>query len=139
MRMYRLTPSLLTTDLEATVSFYRDRLGFTVDTLWPEQDPQVAILDHGSIHLLFHTPRPDGSGAAPDPPPERPTPALTGELRFDVEGVSELHGRLAGEVEVLWGPEVYHYGRREFSIRDPNGYALVFSEPTDDPVTCPEP
>lgn len=40
-------------------------------------------------------------------------------------------------MELLWGPEVYHYGRREFSIRDPNGYELIFSEPTDDPPTCP--
>ena len=64
-------------------------------------------------------------------------PAMTGQLHIDVEdGVEELHRRLRDRYEILWGPEVYSYGRREFSVRDPNGYRLVFSEVTDDPVTC---
>jgi hypothetical protein len=31
---------------------------------------------------------------------------------------------------------VYQYGRREFAIRDPNGYMIIFTEQTDDPPTC---
>lgn len=129
MRMRCVTPSLFTADLPATVRFYTGRLGFTVDTLWPREEPSLAILDHGAVHLLFYD-RPYG---------DREAPVMSGQLRFDLEGgVEALHARLAEETEVLWGPEVYDYGRREFSIRDPNGYELVFSEPTDDPVTCPD-
>lgn len=60
------------------------------------------------------------------------------ELVFDVEDVRGLHASLAGAVPVEWGPEVYFYGRREFAVRDPDGNLLIFSEPTDDPPTCPE-
>lgn len=128
MRFHTVTPSLFTLDLEATVEFYTRHLGFTVDTLWPEEAPTVGILDHGPVHLLFYAER-------FDPEDE---PAMSGQLRFDVEGVQALYDRLAPEVEVIWGPEVYHYGRREFCVRDPNGYELIFGEPTHDPPTCPD-
>ena len=36
------------------------------------------------------------------------------------------------------GPEVYWYGRREFSFQDPDGYAVIISEPTSDPPDCTE-
>ena len=38
-------------------------------------------------------------------------------------------------IAVEWGPEVYGYGRREFAIKDCNGYLLTFSAPTSDPPT----
>jgi len=60
---------------------------------------------------------------------------MTGQLSIDVDDAMAVYERVAGRVEVLWGPEVYGYGRREFSLRDPDGYALVFSEPTDGPTT----
>jgi len=119
MRLTCVTPELRALDLSETIRFYTEKLDFVVDTLWPDDEPTLCILDHGDVHLMFYTDeRPDGK-----------QPALSGQLRFDVQGVTPLHRRLAGEVPILWGPEVYHYGRREFSIRDPNGYALVFSEP----------
>lgn len=47
---------------------------------------------------------------------------------------SRCTGNSRGRVEILWGPEVYHYGMREFAIKDDNGYTLSFGEPTDDPT-----
>ena len=47
-----------------------------------------------------------------------------------------LHARVAGSVAIEWGPEVYHYGCREFAIKDPNGYVLAFSERTTDTADC---
>jgi hypothetical protein len=43
-----------------------------------------------------------------------------------------MHADLAGVVPIEWGPEVYFYGRREFAVRDPDGYLLIFTEPTDE-------
>jgi catechol 2,3-dioxygenase-like lactoylglutathione lyase family enzyme len=125
MRQFtKATPMLKARDLQETVAFYVDVLGFTVDTLWPADAPTFAMLDHGAVTVCFDTTLWDGE------------PAMTGQILFDCDDVRALHGRIADRVEVLWGPQVYDYGRREFSIRDPNGYALVFSEPTDDPPTC---
>lgn len=47
-----------------------------------------------------------------------------------------LYATIAGNVAIEWGPEAYSYGRREFAIKDPNGYLLVFSERTKDPPDC---
>lgn len=118
-----VTPVLKTCDVQAAAAFYSQVLGFAVDALWPEDDPQLCILDNGRVHLMFDA-RADWD--APGAPP-----TLTGQLLFDVDDVAGLHARIADRVEILWGPEVYPYGRREFSIKDPDGYRLVFSEPVD--------
>jgi len=124
----RLTPSLLVRDLEHSLAFYRDVLGFTVDTAWPEGEPTLAILDRGAVSVMIQTGGPGADGE----------PAFTGDLRFDVSDASGLASRLRNEVEIEWGPEVYHYGRREFAVRDPDGYLLIFSERTSDPPTAGE-
>jgi hypothetical protein len=42
-----------------------------------------------------------------------------------------LHDRVAGNAKIECGPKVYSYGRREFAIKDCNGYLLAFSEPVE--------
>jgi predicted enzyme related to lactoylglutathione lyase len=121
---------LKTADIQATVDFYTKLLRFTVRTLWPEDQPTLCVLERDDAHLTFST------EAHCDAPGAKP--ATSGPIVFDVRDLDELHERLAGKVEVLWGPQVFEYGRREFSIKDPNGYRLVFSEPTDDlPIRGP--
>jgi hypothetical protein len=62
----------------------------------------------------------------------------TADLYLGSDDVLGLHAAIKDLVKVEWGPEVYFYGRREFAVRDPDGYLLIFTEPTDDPPTCPE-
>lgn len=127
-RLHGVTPALQTRDLPGTIAFYRDVLGFTVHLLWPEEHPTFCILDHGEVHLSFYV---DTHGGGSEP-------RMTGQLRIDAEGVRQIHERVRPHAEIEWGPEVYHYGRREFSVKDPNGYSLIFSEPTSDPPTSPD-
>ena len=133
MRFHRVTPFLATRDIARTVEFYTQVLGFCVETLHPCEHPTLAILDRdleqsgsGGVSIIF------------DASLWSDRPSLTGQLHFDLSpgGVMEMYGRVKHRAEILWGPEVYHYGRREFSCRDPNGYALVFGEKTSDPPTC---
>jgi catechol 2,3-dioxygenase-like lactoylglutathione lyase family enzyme len=39
-----LTPSLIVSNVERSVAFYRDTLGFEVNTTVPEQTPYVFVL-----------------------------------------------------------------------------------------------
>lgn len=42
-------------DICETIAFYRDVLGFTVDSTWGSEDnPNGCILDRGDVHLVFH-------------------------------------------------------------------------------------
>jgi len=118
-----ITPFLKTKDLARTIEFYVTLLGFVVDSQWPADNPTDCILDNGQVHLAFGT----------DPQNRYPAPGLSGQLWIDVDNVVALHASLVGKVPIEWGPEVYGYGRREFAIKDCNGYLLTFSAPTSDP------
>ena len=43
----------------------------------------------------------------------------------DLDALAE---RVRASVPLEWGPETKDYGMREFGVRDPNGYLLVFAE-----------
>lgn len=124
-----LTPRLPVADLARTLAFYRDRLGFRVSVLWPDRtEPTFAILERDSVSVGFN--HRDG----PDDPQDR-----NAELYIRVRDAAGLHAALRDELPIEWGPEVYTYGRREFAICDPDGYLVIFTEPTDDPPTIDEP
>ncbi|MBL9149203.1 MAG: hypothetical protein JNM94_10970, partial [Phycisphaerae bacterium] len=119
---------------------YTTHLDLRVAMVHPPEKPAFAILDAVDpatdapvASIMFATGLWQG------------TPALTGHIHFDLgphghgpSRVLPLVERLRGACEILWGPEVYPYGRRECSLRDPNGYAIVLSEETSDPVTDPD-
>ncbi|HWE48194.1 MAG TPA: glyoxalase superfamily protein [Bryobacteraceae bacterium] len=56
------------------------------------------------------------------------TPAFTGTLYFEMEGVQEFHDLIKDRVEILWPLEKMPFGGLEFSVRDPDGYTLAFAE-----------
>lgn len=117
------TPMLHAEDLTETRRFYERVLGFQLAACWPRDDPTWIALERDGARLMFTS---DGDvGPA----------ALTGVLYFDATDVRGLHDRVRGKAKVLWGPEVYHYGRLEFAITDPNGYRLSFGEETDEEFT----
>ena len=123
----QVTPRLPVRELRRTIDFYTQQLGFTVAVLWPDQGPTFAILcrDATSIGFFEPTDHQGDIGYA--------------ELYIQVTDCSKLHSSLGGRVPIEWGPEVYAYGRREFALRDPDGYLIIFTEATDDPATTSEP
>jgi catechol 2,3-dioxygenase-like lactoylglutathione lyase family enzyme len=107
------------------LEFYTGVLGFRVGNTWPDQAATFAILERDDVCVQFYVPE--------------TSPAETvghGTLSFDVDDARAFHSALRGRVAIDWGPEVYWYGRREFAIRDPSGYLLIFSEETDETPTC---
>ena len=49
----RLVPMLTTDDLDATIAFYRDTLGFELLATYPEDNPNWCYLRRGGSHLMF--------------------------------------------------------------------------------------
>jgi catechol 2,3-dioxygenase-like lactoylglutathione lyase family enzyme len=115
----KLTPMLQTNDMRRTIDFYTKTLGFSLENAWPEDKPGWCILNRDGVEIMFMTNDHLGS------------PQMTGTLYIETTDVLAMHRRLAGAVEVLWGPEVYHYEMHEFAIKDCNGYTLSFGQPTD--------
>ncbi len=129
-----VSPRFPVADLKAAIAFYRDVLGFTVGATWPDDAPKFALFAHGEATLQFFVP--DSEAGLPShtaAPNDRPM------ISLDVSDARALHAQLLQQgVSIEWGPQVYWYGRREFAIRDPNGYLVILSEETGDPVTDPD-
>lgn len=132
-----ITPFLAAKSIDETVAFYTCYLGFQVEKCHPTDRPTLVFL------------RAPGAGtndSAPvlifDSSLWLGNPGMTGQLHFDFghkgRGESKVLAsldRVRPHTTVEWGPEVYHYGRRECSIKDPNGYSIVLSEETDEEAT----
>jgi catechol 2,3-dioxygenase-like lactoylglutathione lyase family enzyme len=124
----RVTPRFPVADLRRTMAFYKQALGFREAVSWPEDNPTFCILHRDQVSLGFFVPEQPHPSAA----------AENGDFYIQVEDVRGLHEALKETVEIEWGPEVYWYRRREFAVRDPDGYLVIFTEPTEDPPTCAE-
>lgn len=124
----QVTPRLPVSDLHRPIAFYRDHFGFEVDVMWPRLRPTFAILRcHGTCLGFF------------EPAGHQPGAIGYGELYIQVTNSSMLYDSLKTRLPIEWGPEVYSYRRREFAVRDPDGYLVIFTEPTSEPPTTSEP
>ncbi|HVY88719.1 MAG TPA: VOC family protein [Hyphomonadaceae bacterium] len=117
-----VSPRLPIRDLERTIAFYEDLLGFEAGDPWPEDDPSFVLMRRDNVVLQFILAQPN-----------EPVGHVT--ISLNVDDAMAIHQAIASKVAIEWGPEVYWYGRREFSFRDPDGYALIISAETSDPVT----
>ena len=122
----KLTPNLMVEDVNRTIEFYRDVLGFEVQVTVPEAGQfDWAMLGRDGVTLMFQS-RASLGGEIPalaDAP-------IGGAVTFytEVEGVEALHAQLRGRVEIVQALHDTFYGTREFCFRDCNGYLISFSE-----------
>jgi catechol 2,3-dioxygenase-like lactoylglutathione lyase family enzyme len=118
---HRVLPCLLVADMRRALEFYLGQLGFVQTGYWPiESDPIRTEVRRDDVAIVLLTESFRGLGD---------TPAFTGALCLFPESVERLADELRGKVPFAWGPEVTEYDTREFAIRDPDGYVLVFAEP----------
>src|SRR5437867_5357915 len=103
-----LTPNLVVSNVDRSVGFYRDVLGFTVETTVPEQPPYVfALMKSGDVQIFLNAPQ----AAAAEYPSFKDRP-LGGTLTLfiEVERVRELHAALESRVKIVMPLEKKWYG-----------------------------
>lgn len=123
--LVKLTPNLMVEDVNQTVAFYRDVLGFTVAATAPEQGTlDWAMLQRDGAVLMFQS-RQSLEGEIPA---LRGAPLGAVTLYVEVKGVGELYEALRRNVEIVAEPHTTFYGMREFSFKDCSGYVLGFAE-----------
>lgn len=107
----RLHPGLAVSDVPAAVEFYTDKLGFTLGFTWGDP-PAMAGVNLGDVQVFL----------------ERGTPSSPGSAVYFVVGdADELHAfHRANGVEIVAEIEDRDYGLRDYTVRDPHGYALSF-------------
>jgi catechol 2,3-dioxygenase-like lactoylglutathione lyase family enzyme len=110
-------------DLQRSIAFYTDGAGFAVETLYPDDEPTFAALRNGDVHIEVYVAAPGQGG-------------VHAGIVIEGSGVVKVYEAVKSKYEIEWGPEVFHYGFREFSVKDPDGHSIIFSEETEDPATC---
>ena len=122
----KLTPNLLVANVERSLAFYVDTLGFARSMTVPEQSPFVfAAVTSGSIEIFVN----DASTAVKEYPAFVGKPiGATGTMFIEVEGVDAIHDRLKSRVKIVMPIVTQFYGMREFAIEDPDGYVITFAE-----------
>ena len=127
MTLNSLTPNLMVNDVEQTIEYYTDILGFTVLMTVPETGKlDWAMVKRNDVVIMFQTKK-SLSSELPRLAGEKPGGGLTFYIRVD--RITELHEELFNnEVEIISELESTFYNTIEFSVVDLNGYVLTFSE-----------
>jgi catechol 2,3-dioxygenase-like lactoylglutathione lyase family enzyme len=122
----KLTPNLVVSDIERSLAFYRDVLGFAVAFSVPDKPPFVFVAVHsGPVEIFLNAPEP----AIAEYPAFKDRPiGGTLTLFIEVAGVRRLHDELRARVNVVMPLEKKWYGLTEFAIADPDGYLITFAE-----------
>lgn len=127
MTLKKLTPNLMVEDVQQTLAFYQDVLGFKVSMTLPDQPPfNFAIVQRDEVEFMFQS----RSSLSEN------VPALTGHpigasqtFYIEVEGLKKLYEALREQVDIVVDLHTTFYGTQEFYFRDMNGYILSFTEP----------
>lgn len=125
LRLTHIAPSLTVNDMEASLAFYRDLLGFHPKEIWTDDDGTAvgAELVAGSQVLMLT--RDDGRKGR-----DRTKGVgmrfffLTNQRVDDIaEAVRERGGTLLSE------PADREWGARTFDVQDPDGFQITVSSP----------
>jgi Uncharacterized protein conserved in bacteria len=125
--MYKtLTTNLMVENVEKSLDFYRDILGFEVEASVPNEKgvlifaillkdgTSVMLQEKNSLVSEYSVLRTD-----------KIKPTIT--LYFVVDDVEKYYGEMKNKCSVYVELHTTDYGAREFAILDPDGYPLTFA------------
>ncbi|MEX2467222.1 MAG: VOC family protein [Gemmatimonadota bacterium] len=122
LRLRRVTPAITVDDVDESLKFYRDLLGFVVDEIWEQEGRRVgAALVAGSVTLLLSLD--DGDKGAD---------RVKGQgFRLHLSTIQDVD-HLAAKVEARGGslhegPTDMPWGARAFTVIDPDGFKLTIA------------
>jgi len=130
MKFTDIVPNLIVSDVQRSMAFYRDVLGFDLVATVPDAPPfafawlrrdaaAVFLNSRESIELADLASRPVGGTA---------TLYVTLEAEGAENGVDALFQQLDGRAPVVMPLTTQFYGMREFAVADPDGYVIFFGQ-----------
>jgi len=121
-------------DMDASLRFYVDGLGFTMTKQWiPRGKIEWCWLERDAVSLMLQCPRADKPPPPPDPaPPPKPppTPKTGPAICFQCEDALALYHEYKDRGLPVSEPFVGN-GLWVVMLKDPDGYKLEFESLTD--------
>ena len=130
MKLENLTPNLMVEDIRQTINYYHGVLAFQTVATMPESGEELvwALLKKGDVEIMLQ----EEDNLKKDLPELRHEKIGGGFTLFiKMSGVNEYYDYLYSSADIVDQIKDTHYGMREFTIRDINGYYLTFAEPID--------
>ncbi|HKF02484.1 MAG TPA: VOC family protein [Candidatus Sulfotelmatobacter sp.] len=120
-----ISPFFIVSNVEQTIAFYHDQLGFETRWQQPDRNPWTAIIGRDGAQIFIKS----EEGVLPVPNPKRHR-----HMRWDaflyVEDPDGLAAEFAGNGAAFSVPlKDTSDGLRGFEISDPDGYVLFFGRP----------
>jgi lactoylglutathione lyase len=126
-----MTPNLVVADMQRSITFYRDVVGFDLVRTVPDDAPfDFAWMQSGPVNVFLNA-----IDAVRKESPALVDRPIGGSLTlyFVVEDVDGLFTALRDKAAVVMAPTTQPYGMREFAVTDPDGYFLTFAQELEQP------
>jgi catechol 2,3-dioxygenase-like lactoylglutathione lyase family enzyme len=119
----KLEPMIYTTNIERSIQFYRDVLGFKVDEYYPNKESPTWVCirigedllgigkTFSDINHKLHPRGVDCSGV---------------QFYIRVPDVDRVYDKYRRQVDIIDDIETKPWGDREFTFKDPDGYLISF-------------
>lgn len=117
IKFNKISPIIYTTDIENTINFYVNLIGFNCTDF--DKEIGWARVQVDNIELMI---------SLPNAQLEFQKPFFTGSFYFNLDDVDALWQYVKEKVTVCYPLENFDYGMREFGIFDNNGYLLQFGQ-----------
>ena len=123
--MQAISPFFIVSEVDRTIAFYRDKLGFETRFQEPAENPFFAIVGRDGTQLFLKS----GQNVSPLPNPMR-HPYMRWDAYVDAPDPDALAAEFAARGAAFSEPlKDTHDGLRGFEICDPDGYVLFFGRP----------
>ncbi|NOX96936.1 MAG: bleomycin resistance family protein [Nitrospirae bacterium] len=137
MKLTKLTPNFSVKNVKDTILFYRDILGFKLEMVVPKNKNIIeynladsetysyAMMSKDEVFIMFI----EENCFKKDIPLFKNTPQGASLLFYiDAEDIGTIYDSIKEKVEIVKDLETTWYGKKEFYIKDCNGYVLGFGE-----------
>lgn len=122
--MKKLAPVLYVNEIEPTLPFWVDRLGFEITAEVPEGDRLgFVILKKGAVEIMYQTKESVGK----DVPELADSPMAGSFLFIEVDNLDAIAAALEG-IEPVVPRRMTFYGADELIMREPAGNVVTFAQ-----------
>jgi catechol 2,3-dioxygenase-like lactoylglutathione lyase family enzyme len=123
--IHGISPFFIVSNVNRTIAFYRDKLGFETRFQEPALNPFFAIISRDDAQLFLKS----DETVSPMPNSKRHS-SMRWDAYVNVPDPDSLAAEFAHNSATFAAPlQDTHDGLRGFEIRDPDGYVLFFGRP----------
>jgi len=132
MKFSDVTPNLVVSNVERSLAFYRDVLGFSVFTTAPQASGfAFAWMTRDGVSVFLNSlesVKAEHAGIGAKPIGGTASLFIVLEAATIAAGVDAMFKTIDGRARVEMPLKDQFYGMREFAIEDPDGYLIIFAQ-----------